>query len=50
MRSQAVDEGHCGLPTGELVPLTAELLETQQELVDRAEPGGERRDVADTAA
>jgi|GEM_PF-5592434 hypothetical protein len=36
MRSQAVDEGHCGLPTGELVPLTAELLETQQELVETA--------------
>ena len=23
--TQAMDEGHCGLPTGELVPLTAEL-------------------------
>ena len=34
--TQAMDEGHCGLPTGELVPLAAELLETQQELVETA--------------
>jgi exodeoxyribonuclease V alpha subunit len=34
--TQAMDAGHCGLPTGELVPLAAELLETQQELVETA--------------
>jgi exodeoxyribonuclease V alpha subunit len=34
--TQAMDEGHCGLPTVELVPLSAELLETQQELVEAA--------------
>ncbi len=34
--TQAMDEGHCGLPIGELMPLAAELLETQQELVQTA--------------
>jgi exodeoxyribonuclease V alpha subunit len=34
--TRAMDAGHCGLPTGELVPLAAELLETQQELVETA--------------
>jgi exodeoxyribonuclease V alpha subunit len=31
--TEAMDEGHCGLPTEELVPLTVELLEVQKELV-----------------
>ena len=31
-----MDEGHCGLPTDELVPLAAELLESRQELVETA--------------
>src|SRR6476620_8055723 len=34
--TQAMDAGHCGLPIGELVPLAAELLEAQQELVQTA--------------
>jgi exodeoxyribonuclease V alpha subunit len=34
--TQAMDEGHCGLPAGELVRLAAELLETQLELVETA--------------
>jgi exodeoxyribonuclease V alpha subunit len=34
--TQSMDEGHCGLPIGELVPLAAELLEAQQELVQTA--------------
>ena len=35
--TEAMDEGHCGLPTEELVPLAAELLEVPKELVaDRA--------------
>ena len=34
--TQAMDEGRCGLPTCELVPLAAELLETQQERVETA--------------
>ena len=31
--TEAMDEGHCGLPIEELVPLTVELLEVQKELV-----------------
>src|ERR1700692_58453 len=31
--NEAMDEGHCGLPTEELVPLTVELLEVPRELV-----------------
>ena len=31
-----MDEGHCGLPTGELLPLAVELLEVQDELVQIA--------------
>jgi exodeoxyribonuclease V alpha subunit len=31
--TEAMNEGHCGLPTEELVPLAVELLEVQKELV-----------------
>jgi exodeoxyribonuclease V alpha subunit len=31
--TEAMDEGHCGLPTDELVPLTEKLLEVPQELI-----------------
>src|SRR5471032_258169 len=31
--TEATDEGHCGLPTDELVPSTVELLDVQKELV-----------------
>src|SRR5207247_9873579 len=31
--SEAMDEGHCGLPTGELVPLPEKLLEVPQALI-----------------
>jgi exodeoxyribonuclease V alpha subunit len=34
--TQAMDEGHCGLPTDELVPLAAELLDAPPELVETA--------------
>jgi exodeoxyribonuclease V alpha subunit len=34
--TEAMDEGHCGLPTGELVPLTEKLLEVPQELIRTA--------------
>jgi exodeoxyribonuclease V alpha subunit len=34
--TQAMDEGHCGLPTGELVPLAAELLDAPEALVETA--------------
>ncbi|MCY4430021.1 MAG: ATP-dependent RecD-like DNA helicase [Rhodospirillales bacterium] len=34
--SEATDDGHCGLPEGELVPLAAELLETPEDLVRTA--------------
>ena len=34
--TEAMDEGHCGLPTDELVPLAAKLLEVPQELVRTA--------------
>jgi exodeoxyribonuclease V alpha subunit len=34
--TEAMDEGHCGLPAEELVPLTVELLEVSRELVQTA--------------
>ena len=34
--TEAMDDGHCGLPTGELVPLAMELLEISKELVQTA--------------
>jgi len=34
--TEALDEGHCGLPTGELVPLAVELLEVPKELIQTA--------------
>ena len=34
--TEAMDEGHCGLPTEELVPLAVELLEVPEELVRTA--------------
>src|ERR1700730_9324265 len=34
--TEAMDEGHCGLPTGELVPLAEKLLEVAGELVRTA--------------
>jgi exodeoxyribonuclease V alpha subunit len=34
--TEAMDEGHCGLPTGELLPLAVELLEVSGELVQTA--------------
>src|SRR5487761_1744421 len=34
--TEAMDEGHCGLPTEELVPLTVELLAIPRELVQTA--------------
>src|SRR5437868_5507375 len=34
--TEAMDEGHCGLPTEELVPLAEELLEAPSELVRTA--------------
>ena len=34
--TEAMDEGHCGLPTDELVPLAEELLEVPQELIRTA--------------
>jgi exodeoxyribonuclease V alpha subunit len=34
--TEAMDEGHCGLPTAELVPLAVELLEVPAELVQTA--------------
>ncbi len=34
--TEAMDDGHCGLPTAELVPLAVELLEISQELVQSA--------------
>src|SRR5438128_1460568 len=35
--SEAMDEGHCGLPTGELVPLTEKLLEVPGSSLYRTE-------------
>ena len=34
--TEAMDEGHCGLPTAELVPLAEKLLEVPQELIRTA--------------
>ena len=34
--SEAMDDGHCGLPEGELVPVAAELLEAPEDLVRTA--------------
>jgi exodeoxyribonuclease V alpha subunit len=34
--SEATDEGHCGLPKAELLPLAVELLEVSKELVETA--------------
>jgi len=34
--TEAMDEGHCGLPTDELVPLAEKLLEVPRELVRTA--------------
>ncbi len=34
--TEAMDEGHCGLPTDELVPLAGKLLEVPQELIRTA--------------
>ncbi len=34
--TQAMDEGHCGLPTDQLVPIAGELLGTPSELVETA--------------
>ena len=31
--TEAMDEGHCGLPTGQLIPLAEELLEAPKELI-----------------
>ena len=31
--TEAMDEGHCGLPTGQLTPLAVDLLEVEKELV-----------------
>ncbi len=34
--TEAMDEGHCGLPTAELIPLAEELLEVSQDLIQTA--------------
>src|SRR3984893_417344 len=34
--TEAMDEGHCGLPTAELISLAQELLEVSQELIRTA--------------
>src|SRR5260370_21139381 len=34
--TEAMDEGHCGLPTDELVPLAEQLLEVPQDLIRTA--------------
>jgi hypothetical protein len=34
--TEAMDEGHCGLPTEELIPLAEKLLEVPQELIRTA--------------
>ena len=31
--TEAMDEGHCGLPTDQLIPLAEELLEAPRELI-----------------
>jgi exodeoxyribonuclease V alpha subunit len=34
--TEAMDEGHCGLPTEELIPLAEKLLEVPQEIIRTA--------------
>ena len=34
--TEAMDEGHCGLPTAELIPLAEKLLEVPQQLIQTA--------------
>jgi exodeoxyribonuclease V alpha subunit len=34
--TEAMDEGHCGLPTDQLVPLAEKLLEVPQQLIQTA--------------
>src|SRR5437870_11193493 len=34
--TEAMDEGHCGLPTAQLIPLAGELLEVPPELISAA--------------
>jgi exodeoxyribonuclease V alpha subunit len=34
--TEAMDEGHCGLPTEELIPLAEKLLEAPQEFISTA--------------
>src|SRR5258708_40361284 len=34
--TEAMDEGHCGLPTDQLIPLAGELLEVPPELIQTA--------------
>src|ERR1700722_16299161 len=34
--TEAMDEGHCGLPTDQLIPLAEELLEAPRELIQTA--------------
>src|SRR6202521_5575982 len=48
--TEAMDDGHCGLPTDELVPLAVALLEVPAELVHTAMDLelAERTDIADT--
>jgi transposase len=43
--TEAMDEGHCGLPTDQLIPLAEELLEAPRELILTA-LGFERSDGA----
>jgi helix-hairpin-helix protein len=38
--TEAMDEGHCGLPTEELIPLAEKLLEVPQELIRTANTCG----------
>src|SRR5271163_4885277 len=53
--TEAMDEGHCGLPTDKLIPLAEELLEAPQELIrtalelERSEGNVIADTVADTA-
>src|SRR5438876_6071356 len=41
--TEAMDEGHCGLPTEELIPLAEKLLEVPQELIRTASTSSCRR-------
>ena len=53
--TEAMDEGHCGLPTDQLIPLAEELLEAPRELIlialelERSEGAVIADKVADTA-